>query len=38
MTNLYDFFVLFIVLSGVAAIILFGLTKKLQKLMHINEE
>jgi proton-dependent oligopeptide transporter, POT family len=34
MNNLFDFFVLFIVLSGVAALILFGLTKKLQKLMH----
>jgi proton-dependent oligopeptide transporter, POT family len=38
MTNLYDFFVLFIVLSGVAAIILFALTKTLQKLMHQNED
>jgi proton-dependent oligopeptide transporter, POT family len=34
MNNLFDFFVLFIVLSGVAALILFALTKKLQKLMH----
>ncbi len=34
MNNIYDFFVLFIVLSGVAALILFSLTKTLQKLMH----
>jgi proton-dependent oligopeptide transporter, POT family len=37
MTNIYDFFVLFIVLSGVASIILFGLSKKLQKLMNTQE-
>lgn len=34
MTNIFDFFVLFIVLSGVASIILFFLSKKLLKLMH----
>jgi POT family proton-dependent oligopeptide transporter len=34
MTNLYDFFVLFIVMSGVASIILFVLSKKLLKMMH----
>ena len=33
-TNLYDFFMLFVIMSGVAAIILFGLSKWLQKLMH----
>ncbi len=34
MTNLYDFFILFVVMSGVASIILFALSGKLQKLMH----
>ena len=34
MTELYDFFMLFVVLAGVASLILFGLTKVLQKLMH----
>lgn len=34
MTTLYDFFVLFIVMSGVASIILFFLSKKLVKMMH----
>ncbi|MBL7682137.1 MAG: hypothetical protein JNK00_02160 [Flavipsychrobacter sp.] len=34
MTNLYDFFVLFIVMSGVASIILFFLSKRLVKMMH----
>ena len=34
MTTLYDFFVLFIVMSGVASIILFFLSKKLLKMMH----
>lgn len=38
MENLYDFFLLFIVLSGVASLILFGLTKKLQKLMHQDKD
>ena len=33
MTNLYDFFILFVVMSGVASIILFALSKWLQKLM-----
>ena len=33
MTNLYDFFVLFIVMAGIASIILFALSKWLQKLM-----
>ncbi len=34
MTNLYDFFVLFIVMSGAASIVLFFLSKKLVKMMH----
>lgn len=34
MTNIFDFFVLFIVMSGVASIILFFLSKKLLKMMH----
>lgn len=32
-STLYDFFMLFVIMSGVAAIILFGLSKWLQKLM-----
>jgi len=32
-TNLYDFFMLFVIMSGVAAIILFLLSKWLEKLM-----
>jgi len=31
--NLYDFFILFVIMSGVAAIILFILSKWLEKLM-----
>ena len=34
MTNLYDFFILFVVMSGIASLILFGLSKWLQKLMN----
>lgn len=33
-TTLYDFFMLFVIMSGVASIILFGLSKWLQKLMN----
>ncbi|MEG2573980.1 MAG: MFS transporter, partial [Bacteroides sp.] len=32
--SLYDFFMVFVVMSGAAAIILFLLSKKLQKMMH----
>lgn len=38
MTNLYDFFMLFVVMAGVASIILFLLTKKLQKMMHTDQD
>lgn len=34
MSNLYQFFLLFVILSGVASLILFALTKSLQKLMN----
>lgn len=34
MSNLYDFFMLFVGMSGLAALILFLLTKRLQKMMH----
>ncbi len=34
MTNTYDFFVLFIVMSGAASILLFFLSKQLLKMMH----
>jgi proton-dependent oligopeptide transporter, POT family len=33
-TNLYDFFMLFVVMSGIAGVILLLLSKKLQKMMH----
>lgn len=32
--TLYDFFLVFIVMAGFAAIVLFALSKKLQKMMH----
>lgn len=32
--SLYDFFMVFVVMSGIASIILFMLSKKLQKMMH----
>jgi POT family proton-dependent oligopeptide transporter len=32
--NNYDFFLLFVGMAGIASLILFGLTKKLQKMMH----
>lgn len=34
MNNMYDFFMLFVFMSGIASLILFLLTKKLQKMMH----
>jgi POT family proton-dependent oligopeptide transporter len=34
MTNLYDFFILFVVMSGVASLILFFLSGRLLKMMH----
>lgn len=34
MTNMYDFFLLFVVMSGIASFILFGISKWLQKLMN----
>ena len=34
MTNIYDFFILFIVMSGVASVILFVASKWLLKMMH----
>lgn len=34
MNNLYDFFLMFVVMAGVAALILFLLVKKLQQMMH----
>ena len=33
MSNLYDFFMLFVFMCGIAAVILFLLTKKLQRMM-----
>lgn len=38
MTNMYDFFMLFVFMSGTAALILFLLTRRLQKMMHVNQE
>ncbi|MEO5593320.1 MAG: peptide MFS transporter [Chitinophagaceae bacterium] len=37
MHNLYDFFMLFVFMAGIAALILFMLTKKLQKMMHTEQ-
>lgn len=34
MNNLYDFFMLFVVMAGVASLVLFLLSRKLQKLMN----
>ena len=34
MNNLYDFFMLFVFMGGLAGIILIVLSKKLQKMMH----
>jgi len=36
MTNMYDFFLLFVGMAGVASLILFLLTKQLKKMMHVN--
>lgn len=33
-TNLHEFFMIFVILSGIASLILFVLTKTLQKMMH----
>jgi len=33
-TGLFEFFIIFVVLSGIASLILFLLSKKLQKMMH----
>jgi len=38
MTNLYDFFMLFVGMAGIASLILFLLTKKLKQMMHVNAE
>jgi POT family proton-dependent oligopeptide transporter len=32
--NLYDYFILFVIMAGVASVILFVLTRWLQKMMH----
>lgn len=37
MNTLYDFFVLFVVLSGIASLILFALTRWLQKMMQATD-
>lgn len=37
MSTLYDFFLLFIVMAMAAALILFLLTRKLQKMMHLSK-
>ncbi|OQP50919.1 peptide ABC transporter [Niastella yeongjuensis] len=38
MTNLYDFFMLFVGMAGVASLILFFLTKLLKKMMHVEAQ
>ncbi|WP_199141567.1 peptide MFS transporter [Pedobacter sp. ASV12] len=32
--SLYEFFIMFVVMAGIASLILFAITKKLQKMMH----
>jgi POT family proton-dependent oligopeptide transporter len=36
-SGLYEFFMLFVCMSGVASIILFAITKYLQRMMHTTE-
>jgi len=38
MTNLHEFFMLFVAMAGTASLILFLLTRRLQKMMHIHAE
>jgi POT family proton-dependent oligopeptide transporter len=38
MNNNYDFFMLFVAMAGVASLILFLLTKKLQTMMHSDQQ
>ncbi len=38
MKDNYDFFILFVAMAGVASLILFLLSKKLQQMMHIDQE
>jgi POT family proton-dependent oligopeptide transporter len=38
MHNLHEFFMLFVIMAGVASAILFLLTRQLQKMMHIGKE
>ena len=37
MNNNYDFFLLFVFMAGIASLILFGLSKQLQKMMHTDK-
>jgi POT family proton-dependent oligopeptide transporter len=36
-SNLYEFFMLFVVMAGIAGIILLLLSNRLKKMMHLNE-
>ncbi len=36
MANLHDFFMLFVAMAGVAAVVLFLITKYLKRMMHLN--
>jgi POT family proton-dependent oligopeptide transporter len=36
--TMYDFFILFVVMSGVAALILLALSNRLQLMLHMNEK
>jgi POT family proton-dependent oligopeptide transporter len=38
MNNNYDFFMLFVVMAGIASLILFLLSKKLQQMMHTDKD
>jgi POT family proton-dependent oligopeptide transporter len=37
MTNLHDFFMLFVGMAGVASLVLFLLTKQLKRMMHVDK-
>jgi POT family proton-dependent oligopeptide transporter len=38
MPNMYEFFMLFVIMSGIASVILFLITRRLQKMMHAGKE
>ncbi len=36
--NLFDFFIVFVVMAGIASILLFTITKRLEKMMHLDDQ